>query len=259
MQSNQTTHSLNILEAFPEDEGVYKCTVKNPAGQVSTSAFLKIERIISFFFIFPKLFFKLFNINTKETSQIPEFITTINDTEVECDAPTEFSAEIKPDPLTNVEWSRDGVVIKENPNHHVKNLKSIFYIFIHKLVLNNNKMEINPNGQVTLKIKETKVKDGGTYTCRAYNSAGSVNCTANLIVKSMLNNETTNEIINEIVKEPSNPSNEKKEEIIINEIVKEPSNEKNEEIIKEIVNEPTIENNDETKPPVPSAAVEISE
>lgn len=103
-------------------------------------------------------------------------------------------------------------------------------------------MEINPNGQVTLKIKETKVKDGGTYTCRAYNSAGSVNCTANLIVKSMLNNETTNEIINEIVKEPSNPSNEK-----------------NEEIIKEIVNEPTIENNDETKPPVPSAAVEVSE
>jgi hypothetical protein len=59
MQSNQTTHSLNILEAFPEDEGVYKCTVKNPAGQVSTSAFLKIERITLFFFYFPKIIFSI--------------------------------------------------------------------------------------------------------------------------------------------------------------------------------------------------------
>jgi len=213
MQSNQTTHSLSILEAFPEDEGVYKCTVKNPAGQVSTSAFLKIE----------------------QTAQIPEFIKTINDTEVESDAPTEFSAEIKPNPLTNIEWSRDGVVIKENPNHH---------------------MEINPNGLVTLHIKETKVKDGGTYSCRAYNSAGSVNCTANLIVKSMLNNETTNEIINEIVKEPSNPTNEKKEEIVLNELVEEPSNN---EIIEQVINEIVNETKDETKPPVPSAAVEVSE
>lgn len=44
MESNDTTHCLNILEAFPEDEGHYKCTVKNPGGSVSTTAFLKIER-----------------------------------------------------------------------------------------------------------------------------------------------------------------------------------------------------------------------
>ena len=44
MQSDGNNHQLNILEAFPEDEGQYKCVVKNPAGQITTSAFLKIER-----------------------------------------------------------------------------------------------------------------------------------------------------------------------------------------------------------------------
>jgi hypothetical protein len=44
MESNDTTHCLDILEAFPEDEGHYKCMVKNPAGSVSTTAYLKIER-----------------------------------------------------------------------------------------------------------------------------------------------------------------------------------------------------------------------
>jgi len=44
MSSTNTTHELNILEAFPEDEGQYKCVVTNPAGYTSTSAHLKIIR-----------------------------------------------------------------------------------------------------------------------------------------------------------------------------------------------------------------------
>ncbi len=46
MVSNGDRHVLNILEAFPEDEGQFKCVVKNPAGQVTTAAFLKIQRKI---------------------------------------------------------------------------------------------------------------------------------------------------------------------------------------------------------------------
>jgi hypothetical protein len=34
--------TLRISEAFPEDEGVYKCIAKNPAGEVTTSANLKV-------------------------------------------------------------------------------------------------------------------------------------------------------------------------------------------------------------------------
>jgi hypothetical protein len=44
MQSSNNVHQLRILEAFPEDEGEYKCVVTNPAGAISTSAFLKVER-----------------------------------------------------------------------------------------------------------------------------------------------------------------------------------------------------------------------
>lgn len=47
MQTSGSRHTLNILEAFPEDEGQYKCVVKNPAGQVTTAAFLKIQRELS--------------------------------------------------------------------------------------------------------------------------------------------------------------------------------------------------------------------
>lgn len=44
MQTTNNRHVLNILEAFPEDEGLYKCVVTNPAGYTSTSAYLKIDR-----------------------------------------------------------------------------------------------------------------------------------------------------------------------------------------------------------------------
>lgn len=44
MQTDGNKHLLNILEAFPEDEGQYKCVVTNPAGKTSTSAHLKIIR-----------------------------------------------------------------------------------------------------------------------------------------------------------------------------------------------------------------------
>lgn len=45
MQTTGDKHILNILEAFPEDEGLYKCLVTNPAGKTSSSAYLKIERM----------------------------------------------------------------------------------------------------------------------------------------------------------------------------------------------------------------------
>jgi titin len=36
--------TLRISEAFPEDEGMYKCIAKNPAGEAVTSANLKVLR-----------------------------------------------------------------------------------------------------------------------------------------------------------------------------------------------------------------------
>lgn len=39
--------TLRISEAFPEDEGVYKCIAKNPAGEVTTSANLRVLGTLS--------------------------------------------------------------------------------------------------------------------------------------------------------------------------------------------------------------------
>lgn len=40
---NSGNYTLKISEAFPEDEGEYKCEVKTPAGSVSTSAKLRVQ------------------------------------------------------------------------------------------------------------------------------------------------------------------------------------------------------------------------
>lgn len=40
-------YTLKISEAFPEDEGEYKCEVKTPAGSVSTSAKLRVQGVYS--------------------------------------------------------------------------------------------------------------------------------------------------------------------------------------------------------------------
>lgn len=42
MQKEVDLCTLRISEAFPEDEGVYKCIAKNPAGEVTTSANLRV-------------------------------------------------------------------------------------------------------------------------------------------------------------------------------------------------------------------------
>lgn len=90
-------HSLMILEAFPEDEGMYKCVVTNPAGYTSSSAFLKIE----------------------QNALMPSFVKTMNDYETDENLPAEFNVEVKGDPLPNVEWSQNGNVIKQGVNFTV--------------------------------------------------------------------------------------------------------------------------------------------
>lgn len=42
MQKEGDFCTLKISEAFPEDEGVYKCIAKNPAGEITTSANLRV-------------------------------------------------------------------------------------------------------------------------------------------------------------------------------------------------------------------------
>jgi hypothetical protein len=42
MQKEGDVYTLRISEAFPEDEGVYKCIATNPVGDVTLSAELRV-------------------------------------------------------------------------------------------------------------------------------------------------------------------------------------------------------------------------
>lgn len=42
MQKDGDVYTLRISEAFPEDEGVYKCIATNPVGDVTLSAELRV-------------------------------------------------------------------------------------------------------------------------------------------------------------------------------------------------------------------------
>lgn len=42
IKAEKDMYSLTITEAFPEDEGVYRCTANTPAGSASTETTLKV-------------------------------------------------------------------------------------------------------------------------------------------------------------------------------------------------------------------------
>lgn len=42
ISSNADVHTLHISEAFPEDEGLYRCTVTTSVGSVTTEAQLRV-------------------------------------------------------------------------------------------------------------------------------------------------------------------------------------------------------------------------
>lgn len=42
IKAEKDMYSLTITEAFPEDEGVYRCTANTPAGSASTETTLRI-------------------------------------------------------------------------------------------------------------------------------------------------------------------------------------------------------------------------
>jgi len=40
-------HSLNIAGVFPEDDGAYKCVARNPAGEVASTARLRVIPLLA--------------------------------------------------------------------------------------------------------------------------------------------------------------------------------------------------------------------
>lgn len=66
-------------------------------------------------------------------------------------------------PPSNITWSKNGIELFPDGN---------------KLII------INEGNKTRLDIKRLAVEDGGQYTCKAVNMAGSTSCTTDIIVKS---------------------------------------------------------------------------
>lgn len=94
MSQENNLFTLKISEAFPEDEGVYKCVATNPAGTVSTSANLKV--------IVPEL------------NEVPPTVTPLADLTVPEGSPARFVTSLGGVPPPKVVWVREGHIIKQS-------------------------------------------------------------------------------------------------------------------------------------------------
>ncbi|XP_067120871.1 titin [Centruroides vittatus] len=92
MSTEKDIYSLRISEAFPEDEGVYKCVASNSAGMITTSANLKV--------IVP------------ESTEVPPSLNPLADLKVPEGTPARFVTSVTGTPTPKITWYREGAIIK---------------------------------------------------------------------------------------------------------------------------------------------------
>jgi titin len=102
MITDREYYSLRISEAFPEDEGTYKCTLNNPVGSVSTTANLRVK--------------------APEIQDALTKITPLKDVIVEEGSPAQFKTTISGKTKVTVQWFREGLLIPESPDFQVSNI-----------------------------------------------------------------------------------------------------------------------------------------
>ncbi|XP_011704408.1 PREDICTED: titin [Wasmannia auropunctata] len=97
MQKEGDFCTLRISEAFPEDEGVYKCIAKNPAGEIMTSANLRVL--------------------APDTADILPKLTPLKDQIVIEGQPAQFKTQVSPaKPKPTIQWYREGALIPQSPD-----------------------------------------------------------------------------------------------------------------------------------------------
>lgn len=134
--------TLKISEAFPEDEGLYKCVGTNSAGQVKTQATLKVTA-------------------PEQQDTLPS-LTPMKDVIVPEGSPAQFKTTVASKTKPTIQWLREGFLIPESPDFQM----------------------IQEGNNAVLLIASTYEEDSGVFTCRATTSAGQVEQSAKLIVKS---------------------------------------------------------------------------
>lgn len=103
-------YTLRISEAFPEDEGVYKCLAENPAGKTSAQSKLKVL--------------------APESQDVAPSLTPMKDVIVPEGSPAQFKTTISGKPKPTIQWLREGFLIPESPDFQVNITNKLYSIYI---------------------------------------------------------------------------------------------------------------------------------
>ncbi|XP_045531935.1 titin isoform X5 [Pieris brassicae] len=96
MSRTADDYTLRISEAFPEDEGDYKCVAYNSAGRVTVAAKLKVTQ-------------------PDQTDNLPT-LTPLRDVIVYEGQPAQFKTQITSKVKPTIQWLREGALIPETPD-----------------------------------------------------------------------------------------------------------------------------------------------
>lgn len=109
MSRDADYYTLRISEAFPEDEGLYKCVLSNNIGETSTSASLKV--------------------NASEQQDALPILTKMKDVFCNEGSPAQFQTKItgKSKPMA-VQWYREGALIPQSPDFQVRHHHAFHFI-----------------------------------------------------------------------------------------------------------------------------------
>lgn len=91
--------SLRISEAFPEDEGTYKCVASNPGGQVTLSGTLSVL--------------------APDSQEIAPTLSRMADVTVLEGSPAQFRTQVTGKPTPTLQWFREGALIPQSPDFQV--------------------------------------------------------------------------------------------------------------------------------------------
>lgn len=99
LKEGPDTYTLKISEAFPEDEGVYKCVATNAAGVVKLTANLRVL--------------------APDSQDVLPTLTKMKDVVVQEGSSAQFKTQVSGKPKPTIQWLREGALIPESQDFQV--------------------------------------------------------------------------------------------------------------------------------------------
>ena len=141
-----------IAAAYPEDSGQYICQIYNGlGGRLTCSARLKVKKVPS----------------RKMVAKHPEFTEVFRDRTVAEGMEVKFECRIRGNPKPKVQWLFNNKEVKQSSD----------FLFFRK------------HNLYVLQIVEALPEDDGEYTCKAVNSVGETQWSAELFVEEQMSTD----------------------------------------------------------------------